>query len=310
MTAPIVPATDTAISRAVEILAGGGLVSMPTETVYGLACDAANPKAVAQLYAAKGRPIFNPLIAHVADQAMAAREGVFNTEALALAASGWPGPLTLVTPFAATGTVCDLARAGLPSIALRVPGHPIAHALLESFRRPLVAPSANPSGKISPTTAQHVASDMGDKLDLILDGGPCRIGVESTIVSCLQDPPVILRHGAFDASAYQTGAPNEEKPLAPGGMSRHYAPNATLRLNVTAPISGDAYLGFGPVDAPRGRVTANLSETGDLVEAAANLFAILRKLDRTWARIAVAPIPMSGLGLAINDRLARAAKRD
>jgi len=310
MTALILDPTDKNIAAAVDILRDGGLVAIPTETVYGLACDAANPEAVAKLYATKGRPRFNPLIAHVADFEMAEREGTFNEKAREFAAQGWPGPLTLVVPLASTHTVCDLARAGNNSVAIRQPTHPIASAILTGFNAPLVAPSANPSGKVSPTRAEHVLSDMGESVDMILDGGPCEIGVESTILSCLGDEPQVLRHGAFDTAGLSSEAQDEARPLAPGGLSRHYAPNATLRLNVPSPISGDAYLGFGPTDGPKGRVSLNLSETGDLVEAAANLFAMLRQLDRSYARIAVAPIPMTGLGLAINDRLARAAKRD
>ena len=310
MTAPLLKPTDENIARAVDILRHGGLVAIPTETVYGLACDGANPEAVAKLYAAKGRPSFNPLIAHVSGLQIALGGGQFGASAKALADAGWPGPLTLVVPLAQTHSVCDLARAGLGSIALRQPAHPVAARLLEAFGRPLVAPSANPSGKISPTQAEHVAADLGARVDLILDGGSCEIGLESTILSCLGETPVVLRHGAFDASEFTAGLQDEAQPLAPGGLSRHYAPNATLRLNVAEPISGDAYLGFGPVEGPQGRVSLNLSPTGDLVEAAANLFSMLRQLDRSYARIAVAPIPMTGLGLAINDRLARAAKRD
>lgn len=310
MTAVILDPTDANIARAAAVLSEGGLVAMPTETVYGLACDASNPKAVAKLYAAKGRPSFNPLIAHVASLDAAKTEGRFTRTAEKLAVETWPGPLTLVTPLATTHTVCDLARAGLESIALRQPAHPVATSLLEAFGGPLVAPSANPSGRISPTCAEHVLADMGDSAEMILDGGPCRIGIESTILSCLDETPLLLRPGAIDASHYIASPETPSKPLAPGGLSRHYAPNATLRLNVAVPISGDAYLGFGPVDGPKGRVSLNLSETGDLTEAAANLFSMLRQLDRSYARIAVAPIPMKGLGLAINDRLARAAKRD
>lgn len=305
MTVPILAPTDANIALAVDTLRAGGLVAMPTETVYGLACDAANPNAVARLYAAKGRPAFNPLITHVPNSTTAATEGIFNTEAKALAAQGWPGPLTLVLPLASSHKTCDLARAGLNSIAVRIPAHPVAAALLSAFGGPLVAPSANPSGRISPTTPAHVAADMGKSVELILDGGPCEIGVESTILSCLETPPRLSRPGAFDASAYAPGIEDETRPLAPGQLSRHYAPRATLRLNAPAPVSGTAYLGFGP-----GHATLNLSETGDLTEAAANLFSMLRTLDRTWARIAVAPIPMHGLGFAINDRLARAAKRE
>ena len=310
MTAFILDPTDANIARAAAVLSEGGLVAMPTETVYGLACDASNPKAVAKLYAAKGRPSFNPLIAHVASLDAAKTEGRFTRTAEKLAVETWPGPLTLVTPLATTHTVCDLARAGLESIALRQPAHPVATSLLEAFGGPLVAPSANPSGRISPTCAEHVLADMGDSAEMILDGGPCRIGIESTILSCLDETPLLLRPGAIDAAHYIASPETPSKPLAPGGLSRHYAPNAKLRLNVAMPISGDAYLGFGPVDGPKGRVSLNLSETGDLTEAAANLFSMLRQLDRSYARIAVAPIPMKGLGLAINDRLARAAKRD
>lgn len=310
MTAPVLKPTYESIANAAELLRSGGLVAIPTETVYGLACDASNPEAVARLYAAKGRPSFNPLIAHVADLKMAKREGDFNSAAHDLASHAWPGPLSLVTPLAPTHTVCDLARAGNISIALRQPAHPVAAALLKSFEGPLVAPSANPSGRMSPTRAEHVLADMGETVDMILDGGPCEIGIESTILSCLEDVPRLLRHGSFDASAYVDRIQDEAAPLAPGALSRHYAPNATLRLNVPTPTSGDAYLAFGPTDGPKGRVSLNLSETGDLTEAAANLFAMLRQLDRSYARIAVAPVPMNGLGLAINDRLTRAAKRD
>ena len=311
MTAPIVEPIPETIRKAVRILNDGGLVAMPTETVYGLACDAANADAVARLYAAKGRPSFNPLIAHVPNPGTATLVGQMSRAAEEIATQGWPGPLTLVVPVKNDQYVCDLARAGLDSVAMRMPAHPVARQLLTAFGRPLVAPSANRSGKISPTRAEHVAADLGDKIDIILDGGPCEIGLESTILSCLTDPPTLLRHGAFDASAYTLATQDESQPLAPGSLSRHYAPNATLRLNAAIPVSGDAYLAFGPSDdLPAWARQHNLSEAGDLTEAAANLFATLRTLDRTYARIAVAPIPMQGLGLAINDRLARAAKRD
>jgi L-threonylcarbamoyladenylate synthase len=310
MTAPILPPTDANITIAVEILHAGGLVAMPTETVYGLACDAANPEAVAKLYAAKGRPSFNPLIAHVLDLATASKIGHMSHTALKLAARGWPGPLTLVLPLLDAGKVCDLARAGLKSIAVRQTAHPVAQQLLNRFTQPLVAPSANPSGKISPTTADHVAADMGDKIDLILDGGPCAVGVESTIISCLTEPPTLLRPGAFVAASYAATTQDEAQPLAPGALSRHYAPNATLRLNALSPVEGDAYLAFGPFEAYPDQLHMNLSTTGNLTEAAANMFAMLRALDTVATRIAVAPIPRVGLGLAINDRLARAAKRD
>ena len=299
----LLPTYDN-IARAAEKLRAGGLVGMPTETVYGLACDASNAEAVARLYAAKGRPQFNPLIAHVRNIETAQREGILPKTALALANEHWPGPLTLVVPLAERHSVCDLARAGLDSIALRSPAHLVAQDLLSVFGGPLVAPSANPSGKISPTTASHVAIDLGDKVDLILDGGPCKIGLESSILSCLTDPPTVLRPGAIDLSRFDAGETSETKPTAPGQLARHYAPNARLRLNAQRAEPGEAFLGFGPAAA-----TLNLSARGNLVEAAANLFAMLRRLDENHDRIAVAPIPTDGLGAAINDRLARAAKQ-
>lgn len=310
MSAPILPATDAAITRAAEILRRGGLVAMPTETVYGLAADATKADSVARLYTAKGRPSFNPLIAHVASLDLAQKEGVFSPQALDLAQAFWPGPLTLVVDIAPTGTVSDLARAGLPSLALRMPNHPVARALLTTFGGPLVAPSANPSGQISPTEAQHVADDMGEHLDLILDGGACTSGLESTIVDARGERPALLRPGSLDPSEIERIWPglirpdlDPEAPQSPGQLLRHYAPGARLRLNAQAAAPGEAYLGFGP-----GKATLNLSEKGDLTEAAANLFRMLRTLDQTYDQIAVAPIPEHGLGEAINDRLTRAAK--
>lgn len=310
MTAQILPGTADSISKAVSVLKQGGLVAMPTETVYGLAANAADGAAVASIYAAKGRPQFNPLIAHVASMEMALREGNFNAHARTLAEAFWPGPLTLVVEVAATGSVSELARAGLDSIAIRMPAHPIARQLIEAFGGPLVAPSANPSGKISPTLPQHVASDFGDRVDLILDGGPCTAGVESTIIDARGDRPALLRPGSLDPTEIEKVWPglirpelNPDAPQSPGQLLRHYAPKAKLRLNVDSPEKGEAYLGFGRVEA-----TLNLSAKGDLTEAAANLFAMLRHLDARFDRIAVAPIPTKGLGEAINDRLTRAAK--
>ncbi|MEL6324236.1 MAG: L-threonylcarbamoyladenylate synthase [Pseudomonadota bacterium] len=315
MTAPVLPPNAETFARAASCLEAGGLVAVPTETVYGLAADAANEKAVARLYAAKGRPRFNPLIAHIPDRRAAEREGRFSPVARQLADAFWPGPLTLVLPVAETGTVCELARAGLESVALRAPNHPVAASVLEAFGRPLVAPSANPSGKISPTEAAHVASDLGDVVDLILDGGPCQHGIESTIVSCLAEAPQILRPGTITQVEIEAvvgsldkaaaGGIDKARPIAPGQLSRHYAPDAHLRLDAEKPEPSEAYLGFGP-----GPATANLSEASDLVEAASRLFRLLRWLDERHDRIAVAPIPRTGLGLAINDRLALAAKRD
>ena len=311
MNAKIHTGTSDNIARALDHLRQGGLVAVPTETVYGLAADAANGEAVARIYAAKGRPSFNPLIAHVASAEIAMREGMFSAQASALADAFWPGPLTLVVDVAPHGTVSDLARAGLDSVALRMPAHPVALELLSSFGGPLVAPSANPSGQISPTSATHVATDMADKVDMILDGGPCPAGIESTIIDARGDVPALLRPGSLDAAQIEAVWPglirpalNPDAPQSPGQLLRHYAPRATLRLNAESANEGEAYLGFG--DHPS--ATLNLSPDKRLEEAAANLFSMLRTLDADYARIAVAPIPMTGLGEAIIDRLTRAAK--
>jgi len=298
------------LDLATRVLKRGGLIGMPTETVYGLAADAANGEAVAKIYSAKGRPSFNPLIAHISDINMAQREGVLRSEALKLAERYWPGPLTLVVEVAPTGTVCDLARAGLDSVALRMPDHPIPAQLIKSFGGPLVAPSANPSGRISPTQVDHVLRDIGDKLDLIFDGGTCSAGLESSVIDVRGEHPALLRPGPLEVARIEDVWPglvrpalNPEAPQSPGQLLRHYAPKARLRLNVETPEPDEAYLGFGACTS-----TLNLSLRADLGEAAANLFAMLRQLDATYARIAVAPIPEHGLGEAINDRLTRAAK--
>ncbi|QDV04981.1 Threonylcarbamoyl-AMP synthase [Planctomycetes bacterium Poly30] len=322
MSAPVLEPDDEAIARAVRTLRGGGLVAMPTETVYGLACDASHGQAIARLYDAKGRPSFNPLIAHVADEAMARREaGGWDGQrgaAARLSAAFWPGPLTLVMPFATdTGSVSDLARAGLPTIALRQPDHPVAQRLIRAFGGPLVAPSANPSGRMSPTRAEHVAAEMGDLVDLILDGGACRVGLESTIVSLVGMEPALLRPGGLDPSDLEQvlgrplrqGGDRPDAPSSPGQLLRHYAPRARLRLNAIACDEGEVFLGFGS-QGVSGSSDANLSPSGSLIEAAANLFTLLRALDDRATAIAVAPIPTIGLGLAINDRLQRAARRE
>ena len=296
------------IAEAVAALKGGGLVILPTETVYGLAADAGAPRAVAAVYAAKGRPAFNPLIAHVADEAMARRIAVFDDRAEQLAAAFWPGPLTLVLPIADEAAVCDLARAGLDTVAVRSPAHPLARALLEAFGGPLVAPSANRSGRPSPTTFADALEETGSSATAALDGGPCRIGLESTVVSLL-DQPRLLRPGAVTRAEIEAliGPLSEAEADAkrsPGRLARHYAPNLPLRLNAEEPRDGEVFLGFGPLS----QGSLNLSPEGDLTEAAANLFAYLRAADRSDARgIAVAPIPGEGLGEAINDRLRRAA---
>ncbi|MFN3656514.1 MAG: L-threonylcarbamoyladenylate synthase [Pseudolabrys sp.] len=311
----VLKADEDAIEAAAACLAAGGLVAFPTETVYGLGADAGNGEAIARLYAAKGRPSFNPLIAHVGDIAAARRLAAFDGAAERLAAAFWPGPLTLVLPKQPDCPVADLALAGLDSVAVRVPAHPTAHALLRAFGGPVVAPSANRSGHVSPTTAAHVLADLRGRVDLVLDAGPCTVGVESTIVSCLGEP-TLLRPGGLAREEIErvlgrplaaSAAPEPEAPLAPGMLTSHYAPKARLRLDAQSPRAGEALLAFGPAPAFDG-LTLNLSPRGDLIEAAANLFSHLRRLDASGATgIAVMTIPHEGLGEAINDRLARAA---
>lgn len=303
--------TDSNIERAVEILKAGGLVAFPTETVYGLGADATNATAVARIYAAKGRPQFNPLIAHVLDLEAARMHAVFVANAEKLAARFWPGPLTLVLKRRETSSVTELACAGLATIALRAPAHPVARALLTQFGGPIVAPSANRSGRVSATTAAHVAADLDGAVDLILDGGASPVGLESTIVAVDEAGcPTLLRPGAIPREQIESvvgalAAPRSGNIAAPGMLESHYAPRARLRLDVIAPQPGEAYLAFG-APAPTNGLT--LSARGDLVEAAANFYAHLRALDATGAQvIAVAPIPAHGLGEAIRDRLARAA---
>ena len=311
----LLDANRDAIAAAARVLADGGLVAFPTETVYGLGADATNGAAVARLYSAKGRPRFNPLIAHVADARAALRLARFSDEAKLLAGVFWPGPLTLVLPKQDDCPVSELATAGLDSIAVRVPDHPIARDLLLAFGGPVVAPSANRSGHVSPTLAAHVQADLDGRIDLIIDGGPTSVGVESTIVSFLTNP-TLLRPGGLPRDAIERVlgydlAEAEPKvdnaPLAPGMLASHYAPRAPVRLNAVGVRPGEALLAFGPA-APSAERILNLSPTGDLVEAAANLFSHLRVLDGSGASgIAVMPIPNEDLGEAINDRLARAA---
>jgi L-threonylcarbamoyladenylate synthase len=316
----VIKADATAPEVAADCLRAGGLVAFPTETVYGLGADAANGAAIARLYLAKGRPSFNPLIAHVADLSAARRLAVFDTDAERLAQAFWPGPLTLVLPKAPACPVALLATAGLDTIAVRVPNSPVAQAILRAFGGPIVAPSANRSGHVSPTTAAHVKADLAGRIDLIVDGGPTPVGMESTIVGCGDDGPVLLRSGGVTRKAIELvlGRPlaqplpeTAEAPAAPGMLASHYAPAARLRLEAKEVQPGEALLAFGPDTLPGADTavaTLNLSPTGNPVEAAANLFAHLRALDRPdVACIAVMPIPHAGLGEAINDRLARAA---
>ena len=302
------------IAEAAALLRAGGLVALPTETVYGLAADATSGTAVAGIYAAKERPSFNPLISHLPDLASARRQGLFDANALALAQAFWPGPLTLVVPASPGCTVSELARAGLPSVALRVPAHPVAHAVLEAAGRPIAAPSANRSGRISATTAAHALADLEGRIDAVLDAGPTEVGVESTIVACLDGAPRLLRPGGVPREAIEgvIGRPlvlageAGHAPLSPGLLASHYAPAARMRLEAQAPLAGEAWLGFGP--GPDYPASLNLSPAGDLREAAANLFGHMRKLDALGhGTIAVARIPQEALGEAINDRLRRAA---
>jgi L-threonylcarbamoyladenylate synthase len=305
---PVVNAAE--IARAARVLRDGGLVAFPTETVYGLGADATSDRAVARVYEAKGRPSFNPLIVHVPDLAAATKLGEFPSLARRLAEAFWPGPLTIVVPRRENCPVSMLASAGLSSLALRVPAHPVAQALLKAVDRPVVAPSANPSGRMSPTTAGHVRARLGKKVDLILDGGACAVGVESTIVGFLGHEPELLRPGGLAREEIErvmgcqlAKARASDAPVAPGQLESHYAPHAELRLDAETRRPGEIYLGFGKRDGDR-----NLSASGDLIEAAANLFRMLHELDETGAKsIAVAPIPHRGLGEAINDRLRRAA---
>jgi len=308
-------AADAAgIAEAARILRRGGLVAVPTETVYGLAADATSDAAVARIFAAKARPKFNPLIAHVTSLEAAFEQGIFPADALRLAEAFWPGPLTLVVPLAPGATVCAASRAGQQNIALRLPAHPVALALIVAAGRPLAAPSANRSGRVSPVTAAHVARDFAGEIDLILDGGRCRVGLESTIIACLEEHPRLLRPGGIartDIEAvlgHALGEPAGVGPVRSPGMSQsHYTPRAKLRLEAATREESEAGLDFGGIFAEDKNVV-DLSPHRDLAEAAANLFIFLRELDaREPACIAVAPIPYEGLGEAINDRLARAA---
>ena len=317
------PPDAAGLGEAAAILRGGGLVAFPTETVYGLGADATEPAAVARIYAAKARPRFNPLIAHLPDARTARAEGAFDAAASRLAEAFWPGPLTLVVPAVPGTRVCDLARAGLPSVALRVPGHALARDLLAAVGRPVAAPSANRSGRVSPTSAGHVLEDLSGRIAAVLDGGDTTIGVESTVLACLGGPPRLLRPGGIPRAALRdvlgldpvgagpSDADNADGPVGPGMLVSHYAPRARVRLDATGVAADEAVLLFGsihPAGHARARAAFNLSPAGDPAEAAARLFGALRRLDASGAAtIAVAPIPEDGLGEAIRDRLARAA---
>jgi L-threonylcarbamoyladenylate synthase len=297
----ILPFDDAAIAEAARFVLQGQAIAVATETVYGLAADASNAEAVARIYEAKGRPSFNPLIVHVPDLAAAQRFGEFSDEARRLGHEHWPGPLTLVVPLRADAAIASLVTAGLSSIALRVPAHPAMQALLRSTGRPLAAPSANASGSISPTRAEHVLKSLGGRIPLIVDAGATQRGIESTIIAATDGSLRLLRRGPIDVpeATEETGKAIE----APGQLASHYAPSRLLRLNATDAAEDEFLIGFGAIAGD-----ANLSPSGDLVEAAAKLFDLLHVGDASdRSRIAVAPVPKEGLGAAINDRLRRAA---
>ena len=313
--------SDESIARAADLLRGGGLVAFPTETVYGLGGDACNAAAVASIFAAKGRPAFNPLISHVASASEAFALGIETPAARRLADAFWPGPMTLILQRAPNCPIASLTSAGLDRIALRVPAHEGARRLLLQFDGPVAAPSANPSGRISPSRAAHVMAGLGGAIDMVLDGGPCSSGVESTVVDTSGTQAVILRPGGVtrDAIARCLAAgglslmpatqdgPGKGRPVSPGQLESHYAPHARLKMNVTAIEDDMELIGFGPI-AGAGRLQLNLSESGNDSQAAANLFDMLHAADGTGAGvIGVAPVPYNGLGEAINDRLRRAA---
>ena len=308
------PADDAHVAEAARVLRAGGLVAFPTETVYGLGADASNDDAVARIFAAKARPKFNPLIVHVLDIDAAAAHVRIDDRARTLASRFWPGPLSLVLPRREDSALSLLVSAGLDTVAIRAPRGDVAQALIAATDRPIAAPSANRSGEVSPTTAEHVADSLGDAVDIILDGGPCPVGVESTVLDLSGEVPVLLRPGGLAVEELETvvgplrRAGEGEVARSPGMLARHYAPSRPLRLDARAVRADEALLGFG-VEVPAGAAEAlNLSPSGDTTEAAANLFAMLRTLDRPeFAAIAVMPIPEHGLGLAINDRLRRAA---
>jgi L-threonylcarbamoyladenylate synthase len=309
----VLDASPGGIARAAQLLRTGNLVSFPTETVYGLGADARQGVAVAAIYAAKGRPSFNPLIAHVASIEAAKRHVQWNTWAEVLARAFWPGPLTLVLPLKPGHGISELVTAGLDTLAVRVPAHPTAQKLLTALDGPVAAPSANPSGRISPTSADHVLAGLSGRIAAIVADGTCDVGVESTIVGLAGDAPMLLRPGGLAAEEIEAvldqplASRDVHDPLtAPGQLLSHYAPQERVRLNATSARAGECYLGFGQYSGARA-CDLSLSDSGDLAEAAANLFGHLHKLDAQGLPIAVAPIPETGLGVAINDRLRRAA---
>lgn len=302
------------VELAIKTLRNGELIGLPTETVYGLAGDATRPEVVSKIYALKNRPHFNPLIAHVASLDDAKVLGLFSETALTLAKAFWPGPLTMVLPVAPNNPVCDLARAGLDTQAIRWPSHALAQDVIQKFGGPIVAPSANRSGKISPTRADHVRDEFGDALSCILDGGASVLGLESTVLAVDGKNVTLMRSGSLSrdrieaiVGPVQIAGTDDDAPRSPGMLSRHYSPDASIRLNAKMASEGEGFLAFGPDFV---EFDANLSPAGDLTEAASNLYQMLRDMDRDHTRIAIAPIPDTGLGEAINDRLRRAALKD
>jgi L-threonylcarbamoyladenylate synthase len=317
----ILEPTAANVAEAARLIRDGRLVAFPTETVYGLGGDATNERAVAAIFEAKGRPSFNPLIAHVLDATAAKAFVAWGDTAERLAARFWPGALTLVLPRLENSALSLLASAGLDTVAIRAPAHPVAQALIHAAGRPIAGPSANRSGAVSPTRAEHVAESLGDRMPMILDGGPCLVGVESTVLDLTTSTPTLLRPGGVTREAIEAVigpvALSDALPSgdtahkSPGQLASHYAPSRPVRLNAISVGLDEGLLAFGSSPLAGARITYNLSSTGDLAEAAANLFAQLRALDRPdIGRIAVMPIPETGLGLAINDRLRRAAADD
>jgi L-threonylcarbamoyladenylate synthase len=312
---PIKTATSETIAEAARLIRAGRLVAFPTETVYGLSADATNGEAVAAIFAAKGRPEFNPLIIHLAGILDAEKLVQFDDRARAVAAAFWPGPLSLILPRTETCPVNLLAGAGLQTLAVRVPAHPTAQALVKAAATPIAAPSANRSGEVSPTSAAHVVASLGDAVDLIVDDGPCEIGLESTVLDLSQPEPMILRPGVISEDDLEplvgklaTSEGQSAAPRSPGLLLRHYATRIPLRMMASAVAENEALLAFGPDPLKGAKITENLSRRGDFLEAASNLFAMMRILDRPdCAGIAVMPVPDNGIGRAINDRLQRAA---
>jgi len=312
---PIYQATQKNIKQAAQLIKSGDIVAFPTETVYGLGADAYNATAIAKIFEAKNRPTFNPLISHIADTGILEDYVQTDERVYALAKKFWPGPLTMVLPRKQHNAALDLACAGLPTISVRMPNHPVALALIKAAQTPIVAPSANRSQSISPTTAQHVQNSLGNRVPMILDGGPCHVGVESTIIDLTTKKIVLLRAGGIAMEDIATflneevvvSAGNPNLPSSPGQMLKHYAPEYSTRINVTIPEADEFMIGFGKIDGH-----LNLSPTGDLAEATANLFAYMHIAEEQtkYTKIAIAPIPMTGLGRAINDRIKRASYKD